>query len=204
MKTPDDETAMRRLTAGAPSVRGEAWLVEDGVKDWLPGGERRHCADLSRSKERDGLTAWLAARFRQPGAMPTSCASPWDTIPWRPNRASMAACARSSAPWLPCARTSSAARSCPTRACRPSPGNGASGGRACAPYRARSKGEDERGSGHVKRSAVAGRSFMSFAGPEAHLDAWTREVADRREHALDLDRHRGVATRSQRKPPGAR
>lgn len=59
-------------------------------------------------------------------------------------------------------------------------------------------------SGHVKRSAVAGRSFMSFAGPEAHLDAWTREVADRREHALDLDRHRGVATRSQRKPPGAR
>ena len=45
--------------------------------------------------------------------------------------------------------------------------------RACAPYRARTKGKDERGVGYVKRNAVAGRSFASFAGLEAHLDAWT-------------------------------
>jgi hypothetical protein len=54
--------------------------------------------------------------------------------------------------------------------------------RACAPYRARTKGKDERGVGYVKRNAVAGRSFASFAGLEAHLDAWTREVADQRTH----------------------
>lgn len=54
--------------------------------------------------------------------------------------------------------------------------------RACAPYRARTKGKDERGVGYVKRNAVAGRRFASFAALEAHLDAWTRDVADRRAH----------------------
>jgi transposase len=33
--------------------------------------------------------------------------------------------------------------------------------RACAPYRARSKGKDERGVGYVKKNAIAGRSFES-------------------------------------------
>src|SRR3954453_5911076 len=54
--------------------------------------------------------------------------------------------------------------------------------RACAPYRARTKGKDERGVGYVKRNAVAGRSFESFAALEAHLDGWVREVADVRIH----------------------
>ena len=54
--------------------------------------------------------------------------------------------------------------------------------RACAPYRARTKGKDERGVGYVKNNAVAGRRFASFAALEAHLDAWTRDVADRRVH----------------------
>jgi transposase len=54
--------------------------------------------------------------------------------------------------------------------------------RACAPYRARTKGKDERGVGYVKRNAVAGRSFESFAAREAHLDGWVREVADVRIH----------------------
>jgi transposase len=54
--------------------------------------------------------------------------------------------------------------------------------RACAPYRARTKGKDERGVGYVKKNAIAGRSFASWAAMEAHLDAWTREVADRRVH----------------------
>ena len=42
--------------------------------------------------------------------------------------------------------------------------------RACAPYRARTKGKDERGVGYVKRNAIAGRSFESWAALEAHLD----------------------------------
>lgn len=54
--------------------------------------------------------------------------------------------------------------------------------RACAPYRARTKGKDERGVGYVKRNAIAGRRFESFAALEAHLEAWIREVADVRTH----------------------
>ena len=54
--------------------------------------------------------------------------------------------------------------------------------RACAPYRPRTKGKDERGVGYVKRNAVAGRAFESFAALEAHLARWTREVADARVH----------------------
>ncbi|MBD2750545.1 IS21 family transposase, partial [Microvirga sp. BT688] len=42
--------------------------------------------------------------------------------------------------------------------------------RACAPYRARTKGKDERGVGYVKKNAVAGRRFESWAAFEAHLD----------------------------------
>jgi transposase len=37
---------------------------------------------------------------------------------------------------------------------------------------ARTKGKDERGVGYVKRNAVAGRTFESFAALEAHLEAW--------------------------------
>jgi transposase len=54
--------------------------------------------------------------------------------------------------------------------------------RACAPYRARTKGKDERGVGYVKRNAVAGRRFASWAALEAHLECWVREVADIRIH----------------------
>jgi hypothetical protein len=36
--------------------------------------------------------------------------------------------------------------------------------------------------GYVKRNAIAGRSFASWAALEAHLEAWTREVADVRTH----------------------
>jgi hypothetical protein len=54
--------------------------------------------------------------------------------------------------------------------------------RACAPYRARTKGKDERGVGYVKRNAIAGRRFNSWAELEAHLIRWTREIADLRVH----------------------
>ncbi len=53
---------------------------------------------------------------------------------------------------------------------------------ACAPYRARTKGKDERGVGYVKGNAIAGRSFASWSALEAHLAWWTREVADARVH----------------------
>ena len=54
--------------------------------------------------------------------------------------------------------------------------------RACAPYRARTKGKDERGVGYVKKNAIAGRQFESWSALEAHLEEWTRDVADQRVH----------------------
>lgn len=54
--------------------------------------------------------------------------------------------------------------------------------RACAPYRARTKGKDERGVGYVKRNAIAGHRFASWAALEAHLAWWMREIADVRTH----------------------
>jgi transposase len=54
--------------------------------------------------------------------------------------------------------------------------------RACAPYRARTKGKDERGVGYVKRNAIAGHRFASWAALEAHLAWWMREIADGRAH----------------------
>lgn len=54
--------------------------------------------------------------------------------------------------------------------------------KACAPYRPRTKGKDERGVGYVKGNAVAGRAFDTFAALEAHLAEWTRDIADQRVH----------------------
>ena len=54
--------------------------------------------------------------------------------------------------------------------------------KACAPYRARTKGKDERGVGYVKRNAIAGHGFDSWAALEAHLAWWMRDVADVRVH----------------------
>ncbi len=54
--------------------------------------------------------------------------------------------------------------------------------RACAPYRARTKGKTESGVGYVKKNAMAGRSFKSFEELEAHLSAWERDVANARVH----------------------
>lgn len=54
--------------------------------------------------------------------------------------------------------------------------------RACAPYRARTKGKDERGVGYVKANALAGHRFASWAEMESHLAWWMREIADARVH----------------------
>ena len=80
--------------------------------------------------------------------------------------------------------------------------------RACAPYRARTKGKDERGVGYVKNNAIAGRRFDSWAALEAHLEEWTREVADKRVHgttgalrqAQDEGADRAVLARRSRGP----
>lgn len=52
---------------------------------------------------------------------------------------------------------------------------------ACRPYRARTKGKTESGVGYVKRNAIAGLSFTSFAALEAHLARWMVD-ADQRIH----------------------
>ena len=54
--------------------------------------------------------------------------------------------------------------------------------KACAPYRPRTKGKDENGVGYVKKNALAGRRFASWAELQAHVAQWQREVADVRSH----------------------
>ena len=53
--------------------------------------------------------------------------------------------------------------------------------RACAPYRARTKGKTEAGVKFVKRNGLAGQAFASFAALESHLATWM-VGADQREH----------------------
>ena len=60
--------------------------------------------------------------------------------------------------------------------------------KACAPYRARTKGKDERGVGYVKRNAIAGRRFESMEALRAHLQWWMRAVADVRIHGTTAER----------------
>jgi transposase len=60
--------------------------------------------------------------------------------------------------------------------------------KACAPYRARTKGKDENGVGYVKGNAIAGRTFPSWHALEAHLARWQREIADVRIHGTTGER----------------
>ena len=53
--------------------------------------------------------------------------------------------------------------------------------RACAPYRARTKGKTEAGVKFVKRNALAALAFPSFSALEQHLVAWML-IADQRVH----------------------
>jgi transposase len=53
--------------------------------------------------------------------------------------------------------------------------------RACAPYRARTKGKTEAGVKYVKGNALADQAFESFAALEQHLTAWMT-IADQRRH----------------------
>ena len=69
--------------------------------------------------------------------------------------------------------------------------------RACAPYRARTKGKTEAGVKYVKRNALAGRSFSSMAALQAHLDDWMAE-ADERTHGTTHESPRERFERSER------
>jgi transposase len=60
--------------------------------------------------------------------------------------------------------------------------------KACGPYRARTKGKTESGVKYVKRNALAGRRFASFAELEGHLVEWMREEADVRIHGTTHER----------------
>jgi len=59
--------------------------------------------------------------------------------------------------------------------------------RACAPYRARTKGKVESSVKYVKRNGLAGRAFLSFSALEVHLAQWMEE-ADRRVHGTTHER----------------
>lgn len=60
--------------------------------------------------------------------------------------------------------------------------------RACWPYRARTKGKVESGVKYVKRNALAGRRFPSWAALEAWLEEWAVTVADVRVHGTTHER----------------
>lgn len=53
---------------------------------------------------------------------------------------------------------------------------------ACSPYRARTKGKDERMVGYVKNNAIAGREFPHWEALVNHLQKWNAEIADTRIH----------------------
>jgi transposase len=69
--------------------------------------------------------------------------------------------------------------------------------RACAPYRARTKGKTEAGVKYVKRNALAARQFESFAALEAHLAEWLIQ-ADQRVHGTTHERPADRFERAER------
>lgn len=71
--------------------------------------------------------------------------------------------------------------------------------RACQPYRARTKGKDERMVGYVKHHFfIRYRSFESFAQLNGTAEQWLHEEADQRVHGTV---HEVVAERFQREAP---
>jgi transposase len=69
--------------------------------------------------------------------------------------------------------------------------------RACAPYRARTKGKTEAGVKYAKRNGLAEHAFDSFAAIEAHLVAWM-VTADQRAHGTTHEAPLVRFTRAER------
>ena len=70
--------------------------------------------------------------------------------------------------------------------------------RACAPYRARTKGKTEAGVKYVKRNGLADQAFASFAALEQHLAVWMTAVADQRRHGTTREAPRVRFDRDER------
>ncbi len=66
--------------------------------------------------------------------------------------------------------------------------------RACAPYRARTKGKTEAGVKYTKRNGLADQDFASFLALETHLARWMR-TADQRIHGTT---HEAPSSRFER------
>jgi transposase len=274
MRAPDEVSAMLRLKAlgwGSKRIAGELGCARNTVRRWLAEGDWRACATASRSKKLDGLSDWIAERFRrhagnadvvrQELAVEKGLVVSLRTVEraTAPLRRELVAAARATLRYethpgeqlqidfgerrveiggvtvkvFLFVATLGYSRRLHVRAYgherQDSWFDGlesafrAFGGvprevlldnakalilhhdpasrevvlhprlhafarhwgfriRACAPYRARTKGKDERGVGYVKRNAIAGRSFATWSAMEAHLEAWTREIADARVH----------------------
>lgn len=60
--------------------------------------------------------------------------------------------------------------------------------KACAPYRARTKGKDENTVKYLKKNAIAGREFSSWEHLEEHLAWWMKEISDDRIHGTTGER----------------
>ena len=69
--------------------------------------------------------------------------------------------------------------------------------RACAPYRARTKGKTEAAVKYVKRNGLAGLSFDSFSALETHLTGWMA-IADERIHGTTHEAPRVRFLRDER------
>lgn len=54
--------------------------------------------------------------------------------------------------------------------------------KACAPYRARTKGKDENTVKYFKYNGIAGREFSSWDDLSQHISWWMREISDHRIH----------------------
>jgi transposase len=68
MKAPDEVSAMLRLKAlgwGSKRIAAELGCARNTVRRWLAEGDWRACASASRSKKLDGLSDWIAERFRR-------------------------------------------------------------------------------------------------------------------------------------------
>jgi transposase len=60
--------------------------------------------------------------------------------------------------------------------------------KACAPYRARTKGKDENTVKYFKHNAIAGREFSSWEALEEHIIWWMRDISDVRIHGTTGER----------------
>jgi len=80
--------------------------------------------------------------------------------------------------------------------------------KACKPYRARTKGKDERNVGYVKHNGIAGHEFSNWEHLQNHLDEWRDNIADSRIHGttgeqprIRLEKEREVLQALDGKPP---